>query len=83
MSDYRKCLMEVQKSDFCLTDSGLFLDTHPDDEKALAFFERNRLLAKEARETFINKYGPLTVTDQKCPAYWEWVKSPWPWECEE
>jgi len=83
VSDYSKTLLEVQKSDFALTEAGLFLDTHPDDEKALKFYERNRLLAKEARETFVGRYGPLVATDQRSLTHWEWVKSPWPWECEE
>jgi len=83
MNDYRKMLLEVQKLDFALTEAGLFLDTHPHDEKALKFFEKNKLLAEEAREMFVSKYGPLTVTDQCGTKRWEWVNCPWPWECEE
>lgn len=83
MSDYRKMLMEVQKLDFSLTETAMFLDSHPDDEKALKFYERNKALAEEARDAFICEYGPLTATDQRNTAQWEWVKSPWPWECEE
>jgi len=83
VSDYRKMLTEVQKADFALVEAGLFLDTHPHDEKALKFFERNRMLAEDARAAFVNRHGPLTITDQRNTTHWEWIESPWPWECEE
>ena len=74
----------VTREERAVNDILLYLDTHPDDEKALAFFEdvsdrRNQLLAEYAKD-----YGPLTVdtASKTCETSWKWSQQPFPWERE-
>ena len=81
----RRCLLQqINEVSFAVNDILLYLDTHPDDEKALAFFEdvsdrRNQLLAEYAKD-----YGPLTVdtASKTCETSWKWSQQPFPWERE-
>ena len=74
----RRCLLQqINEVSFAVNDILLYLDTHPDDEKALAFFEdvsdrRNQLLAEYAKD-----YGPLTVdtASKTCETSWKWPSS--------
>ena len=55
----QRCLFQqINEVSFAVNDLLLYLDTHPDDERALAFFaevsdRRNQLLTEYARD-----YGP-------------------------
>lgn len=79
----RKGLLDwINQVSFAVSDILLYLDSHPCDEDALAYFreksqERNRALAEYARN-----YGPLTIdtADDNMSRSWEWVQQPWPWE---
>lgn len=81
----RRCLLQqINEVSFAVNDILLYLDTHPDDEKALTFFEdvsdrRNQLLAEYAKD-----YGPLTVdtASTTCETSWKWSQQPFPWERE-
>lgn len=51
----------IQQLGFTVDDIVLYLDTHPNCQKALAYYQRQRDLLREAREEYNRKYGPLTV----------------------
>lgn len=75
-----KCL--IDQISFAVVDISLYLNTHPCDEEAMAYFEEKSTLRNEALETYARNYGPLTIdtandTASRC---WEWVNQPWPWE---
>lgn len=77
-------LNRLNEVSFAVNDIHLFLDTHPCDEKALAFFqevseERNRLLKEYA-----SSFGPLTIDTAACSRedMWNWTIQPFPWEQE-
>ncbi len=73
----------IQQLGFTVDDIVLYLDTHPNCQKALAYYQRQRDLLREAREEYNRKYGPLTVDDLQADANtWTWVQQPWPWEGE-
>lgn len=79
--DGRKALLkEVMAADFTLIDLNLYLNTHPYDARVIALFNSCAVKAKQLREMFEAKYGPLCITSPiaKCP--WSWIESPWPWE---
>ncbi|ACV63763.1 CotJB protein [Desulfofarcimen acetoxidans DSM 771] len=73
-----KCIMELE---FTAIDLNLFLDTHPNDRRALAHFEKTVMeLGKEKRE-YEERYGPLTFySGASNKNYWQWIEEPWPWE---
>ena len=74
-------LRRVQSARFAAHDAALFLDTHPADAEALAYFRRYNDLARDAAAAYEKKYGPLTVSASDGTP-WPWVSGPWPWEPE-
>ena len=82
MTEREKLLKRVQMFDFILVELNLFLDTHPDSEQALDYFEQYNYLKNQAVMQYQNKYGPLRAEDQSGTETFSWVKGPWPWESE-
>ena len=75
-------LNHINQVSFAVDDVKLYLDTHPCDGEALAYFleysrERNQALREYART-----YGPLTIdtADDSCTDRWNWINEPWPWQ---
>lgn len=75
-------LRQINEVSFAVNDIHLFLDTHPHDQEALAFFrkvsEERRMALKKYAETF----GPLTIdtADDSASTSWKWIEQPFPWE---
>lgn len=78
-----EALRKVQMYDFALDDTGLFLDTHPDNMAALAFYADTRKRYLEAVEDYEMQFGPLVAEDSDVETRWTWVDTPWPWEVED
>ena len=72
----------INEVSFAVDDIKLYLDTHPDDEKALVFFKEKCMIRNEALKAYAAQYGPLTIDtgDDTCSRQWDWVMQPWPWE---
>ena len=68
---------------FVIQELGLYLDTHPDDSEAFALFQSYVALEQRARETFLEKVGPLTMTDSARASRYTWSDGPWPWQYRE
>ena len=79
----RKELMEhINQTSFAVDDVKLYLDTHPCDEEALAFFREYSQLRNEALREYARQYGPLTIdtAGESCDERWQWINEPWPWQ---
>lgn len=78
----RKELMDkINQYSFAVNEANLFLDTHPYDTEALAYFQKYRALRVEAIQEYAKYYAPLAIdyaVNDKTP--WSWVNEPWPWE---
>ena len=70
--------MKIKELDFALVELGLYLDTHPDDRKALCLHNTYAKQVKELKDKYQKVYGPLTM-DYPCNK-WRWLEQPWPWE---
>lgn len=72
----------INSISFAVYETLLFLDTHPDDMEALAFFEECSKMRNEAMDEFAKLYGPLLIDDVTISDadYWNWINQPWPWE---
>lgn len=79
MAENGRLLRNVQTAAFALTEVNLFLDTHPADENALAYYRRFRLLHDRAAEAYTAARGPLTALQNEGDR-WKWVDGPCPWE---
>ena len=73
-------LMQVGQASFALVEANLYLDTHPCDAPAMAYFHQMAQAYQTAKEAYEAQFGPLTATASSDTAYWSWVNDPWPWE---
>ncbi|MEG2038819.1 MAG: spore coat protein CotJB [Oscillospiraceae bacterium] len=83
MSDKQRLLKQIQICGFVLTDTALFLDTHPNNQQALEYHSKYSALYKDLQAEYTKLYGGLTHASQADVARWSWVDNPWPWELEE
>ena len=63
---------------FAIIELGLYLDTHPDDEKALCLHNEYANKFKMLEDKYQKMYGPLSIM-YPCKK-WRWLEEPWPWE---
>ena len=73
-------LVELMALDFAIDELGLYLTTHSNDQEALQLYWSYINLAKEGREKYQKKYGPLLQTDLTPDQGYVWLKDPWPWD---
>lgn len=75
-------LHQIDMISFAVYDMLLYLDTHPDDEKALDYFRENEKMRRELLREYSSQYGPLTIDsmDLQNTCDWDWITQPWPWE---
>ncbi len=79
----KELLNRLRVCDFVLAETNLYLDTHPNDETALAYYREHLAQRREAAAQYIGKYGMLTAMDDPSETHWSWVDGPWPWEYRE
>ncbi|MFZ5596458.1 MAG: spore coat protein CotJB [Bacillota bacterium] len=80
-SNQMTLLRQIMELQFTAVELNLFLDTHPEDERALK--DMNTVV--ENLDRLVDQYekmcGPLTAaSEQACGTNWRWIKEPWPWE---
>ena len=71
-------LKKIKCLKFAVIELGLYLDTHPDDTKAICLHNRYSKELKEICDKYQKVYGPLTI-EYPCNK-WRWLEGPWPWE---
>lgn len=82
LSDEAKsALKQLMEIDFSILELSLYLDTHPEDRRALAqhnyYVEQRKPLVKKLERL----YSPLTIFT-KAGYPWAWLNQPWPWRIE-
>lgn len=65
---------------FAINDIVLYLDTHPGDKEALAYFYHFQDLRNKALDEYAACYGPLTLDTTGNYPHWSWALQPFPWE---
>lgn len=71
-------MKKVSEALFYLTDLNLYLDTHPDDTKALRMFGEAAENAKACVDAFESRCYPLFAANADCSDNWEWLVGTWP-----
>ena len=74
-------LNEIKCLQFAITEIALYLDTHPEDERALCLHRKYARELKDLQDKYQKVYGPLTI-NYPCNK-WRWLEMPWPWERSE
>ena len=71
-------IMKIKEYNFAVIELALYLDTHPEDEKALCLHREYTKKLKDLKDKYQKVYGPLTIYFP-CNK-WRWLEEPWPWE---
>lgn len=79
-TDKEELMKKIMAYKFAINDMSLFLDTHPDDEKALKYHNDYVCEFNKLTEQYENEFGPLTFETEMDS--WKWVSDRWPWEVE-
>lgn len=69
---------QIKALDFAIIELGLYLDTHPEDQRALCMHREYCKQVKDLKDKYQKMYGPLTIF-YPCNK-WRWLEEPWPWE---
>ena len=94
MDDRDTLLKEIGEVSFFLDDLRLYLDTHPQEERALELYQQNHQKRLELLKTYADKFEPLTchcvdLDSNGSPAsdtlyagrkHWTWSDGPIPWD---
>lgn len=76
-------LINIQALEFTAVELTLFLDTHPNDQRALMDYNQVTQQLRVAKSLYEQRYGPLMVFGNSPSKYpWQWIEEPWPWEIE-
>lgn len=68
-------IMKIKELDFAIIELGLYLDTHPEDSKALCLHKEYCKEVKDLKDKYQRVYGPLTIF-YPCNK-WRWLEEPW------
>lgn len=74
----REMMENIRSLEFAINELALYLDTHPDDSKALCLHKKYCKEVRELKNQYQKVYGPLTI-NFPCNK-WRWLEEPWPWE---
>lgn len=69
-------LQKIREYNFAIIELGLYLDTHPEDQKALCLHREYAKKLKELKDKYQKVYGPLSIY-YPCNK-WRWIEEPWP-----
>lgn len=80
----RNALMKnIYELGFVLTETALYLDTHPDDAEVIEYYSEIKKKYNDCVEKYSDYYGPLNLFHISNDNYWMWVATPMPWEVED
>ncbi len=71
-------LLKLMSYTFAIVDLNLYLDLHPEDQNAFHLFQKYVAEKNKVEESYIEKYGPITVTETE--KSFNWIENPWPWD---
>ena len=72
-------LVEIMEISFVLVETSLYLNTHPNDERALIIHNDASHRYTELKLIYQARYGPLTSNEMSRNP-WGYIDEPWPWE---
>ncbi len=80
--DEQVLMRAIEAVSFVMDDVRLFLDTHPQDADALAYYNKARGERDALVAQYTAAYGPLNFYQAGGSTQWNWVQGPWPWQIE-
>ena len=77
-----KLMRQIQALSFACHETALYLDGHPDDRRAVSYYNGKNNELKQALKLYEQNFGPITSHGFDGTEDWNWIKSPWPWKYE-
>lgn len=71
-------MMKLRSLKFSIVELAQYLDTHPEDQKALCLHKEYCNKYDKLADQYQKIYGPLSIMFP-CNK-WRWLEEPWPWE---
>ena len=78
MLSREEMIMRIKELSFAVVDIALYLDTHPEDQRAICLHKEYTNELKRVKDAYQKIYGPLSIYFP-CNK-WRWIEEPWPWE---
>ena len=72
-------LSELQALSFAIQELALYLDTHRDDNEALALYRSYQKMYDDGKRRYVQMCGPLNH-HMPTEGPYAWIDDPWPWE---
>ena len=82
----QELLDQIYQCEFVLIDINLFLDTHPDCERAIADYNCYAEQLSTLKKIYVDNFGPLENfgnSENNCSEKWLYVSQPFPWQMTE
>ncbi len=74
-------MKKVQAASFAVDEARLYLDMHPDDAKALKYFDAKSALRHKAISEYQKQFGPISTEHINASSDgWTWICGEQPWE---
>ena len=71
---------QLQALHFAISELGLYLDTHQNDQEALELFNQYVELYEDALQKYEERNGATVQMVSGMDGTYQWVRGPWPWE---
>jgi len=78
----RKLLRRLQELEFVAVELNLYLDTHPDDTRAIREYNKIHDELRQVGDQYARTCGPHLGfgLSRNHGDTWLWAEEPWPWE---
>lgn len=80
MTERERLLRRIATCDFAVVELHIYLDTHPNDQAAMAKLDEYLAKSNALRNEFIQNFGAIRASDTNA---WDWISNPWPWDNTE
>lgn len=74
----KELMRAIMEADFVAQDLKLYLDTHPDDSRALEMYREAVRQYKACKATFEDTFYPLNATSAGRNGTWDWLDGTFP-----
>ena len=71
---------ELRALAFAIQELALYLDTHREDQEALALYRSYQDLFQKGEAQYVKEFGPLNHMQSGCGDRYQWLDEPWPWD---
>lgn len=77
--EQKNLLLEIMEASFVLDETALYLNTHPNDERALRLHNNTSSQYHQLKDMYQSRYG-LLRNDGMSRDPWSYINDPWPWD---